>query len=142
MKKTSKVLFLVGAILTIFAGLAFLGIAIGAFVAAGLAESPDCPEWINKLLISLMENTKLTRETCVKLVIAGGAMFIVLFVLSIPACVLSFICSSKEYRPLSLLIVSMVFATLSGSALSVAGGIVGIVNWSKFERKEQTPQVE
>ena len=139
MKKASKILFLIGGIVTILAAIAFLVIGIVAFAAGALASSPDAPEWVNKLIQQIIaDNPGFDVKKAVELIKIVGYIFVVLFALAVASVVLSFICASKEYRPLPLLIVATAFAAVGGSPLSILGGIFGIINWAQ-ERRTQAP---
>lgn len=139
MKKASKILFLIGGIVTILAAIAFLVIGLVALVAGGLASQPDAPEWVTKLINQIIaDNPGFDFKKAIDLVLAVGYVFVVLFALAVASVVLSFICSSKEYRPLPLLIVATAFAVVGGSPLSILGGIFGFINWGQ-ERRTQTP---
>ena len=139
MKKASKILFLIGAIVTILAAIVFIVIGIVALAAGAAAGGADAPEWVQKLVQQIMaDNPGITLQQVIDLLKTTGYIFIVLFVAAVASVVLSFICASKEYRPLPLLIVAMVFAAAGGSPLSILGGIFGIINWAQ-ERKTQAP---
>ena len=142
MKKASKILFLIGGILTILGAIAFLGLAIVCIIAAGMSQSPDCPQWIQKLIVDICNDYHMTGEEAVAAILTVGIVFVVFFVLSIPAAILSFICSGKDKRPLPLLIVATAFSLMAGSAVSTVGGILGIVSWSTVERKEREQKAE
>lgn len=144
MKKTSKTLFLVGAILGIFLAIVWLVMAIVYSVAAGAVEAiiqnpmADIPQEVRDLINSLMKSLGVT--TLKELAGILGAYAVILwlvFVSSIAAVVLSFVCKAKEKPHLALLIVATAFSLFGGLILSVAGGIVGIVNWAVVDRKEQ-----
>ena len=143
MKKASKILFLIGGILGIFAAIAYVVIGAVAIYAAAVAQGgQDVPEWVVKLIQQIMADSHVTAEQAVKSIAAVGVLFMVLFVLAIPAAVLSFICSSKDKRPLPLLIVATAFSLTAGSALSVVGGVLGIVSWATVERREREAQAQ
>ena len=129
MKKASKVLFLIGGIVGILVAIVFLALGIVYLSVGVLATSADIPDWAQKIINEIIaQNTGYTI----------GAVLIVFFVLAVAAVVLSFICSSKENRPLALLIVATAFAVAGGTVFSILGGIFGIINWAQ-ERKAQTP---
>ena len=137
MKKASKILFLIGGIVTILAAIAFIVIGIVALAAGALATNPDAPEWVTKLIQQIVaDNPGFDVKKAVDLLNAAGYVFVVLFAFAVAAVVLSFICSSKDYRPLPLLIVATAFAVVGGSPLSILGGIFGIINWAQ-ERRNQ-----
>lgn len=139
MKKASKVLFLVGGIVTILAAIAFIILGIISLSAGVLATAADVPDFVKEIIAAIQKDyPSYTVQQIADLLKAVGAVFIVLFVLAIAAVVLSFICSSKEHRPLPLLIVATAFAVVGGSPLSILGGIFGIINWAQ-ERKVQAP---
>ena len=139
MKKASKILFLIGGIVTILAAIAFLVIGILGFAAGALATAADAPDFVKEIIAEIQKDfPSYTIAQIADLLKTVGAIFIVLFVTAVASVVLSFICASKQYRPLPLLIVAMVFAAAGGSPLSILGGIFGIINWAQ-ERKAQTP---
>jgi len=139
MRKASKVLFLIGGIVTILAAIAFIVLGILGMVVGGLATSPNAPDFVKEIIAAIQkEYPAYSVQQIADLLKTVGAVFIVLFVFAIAAVVLSFICASKENRPLPLLIVASVFAIGGGSVLSVLGGIFGIINWAQ-ERHTQAP---
>ena len=140
MKKASKILFLIGAIVTILAAIAFLVIGIvGLAAGAYAANLQTAPQWVVEIVQKIQqENPSYTIQQVIDSLNAVGYVFIVLFVLAVASIVLSFICQAKDYRPLPLLIVATAFAIVGGSPLSILGGIFGIINWAQ-ERKAQTP---
>ena len=141
MKKASKILFLVGGILTIFAAIGFVILAGFSFYAVAVAEEPDAPQWVIKLVNDLIAEGS-TKEQALAAITLVGAVFIVQFILSIPCAVLAFVTSGKDKRGLGLLIVSTVFATLAWSPVCLVGGVLGIVSWSTVERKEREAQAQ
>ena len=50
MKKASKILFLIGGIVTILEAIAFIAIAAVSFYAVAAAQQPNVPEWVAKLI--------------------------------------------------------------------------------------------
>lgn len=142
MKKASKILFLIGGILTILEAIAFIAIAAVSFYVVAVAQDPDVPQWVAKLINQIMADSHVTAEQAIASVAAVGILFIVQFALCIPCIVLSFISASKEKRGLGLLIVSTVFAGAAWSPLSLVGGVLGIVSWATVERKEREAQAQ
>ena len=140
MRKASKILFLIGGILTILAAIAFVAIGGVSLTAGALAKSAGCPEWVIKMINEIMADSKCTFEQAVDSLLTVGVLFVVEFVLCIPCAVLAFICNGKDRRPLPLLIVATAFAVLAWSPLCLAGGVLGIVNWATVERKEREAQ--
>ena len=139
MKKASKVLFLIGGIVGILAAIVFLALGIVYLSVGFLATSADIPDWAQKIINEIIaQNPGYTIAQVASVLKTIGAVLIVFFVVAVAAVVLSFICSSKEYRPLPLLIVATAFAAAGGTVLSILGGIFGIINWAQ-ERKAQTP---
>ena len=142
MKKASKILFLIGGILGIFGAIAYIALSGVCFYAVAVAEDPDVPQWVVELIQKIVADSKVTPEQAVAAIATVAIVFMVLFILSIPAIVLSFVCSSKDKRPLPLLIVATAISLTAGSALSVVGGVLGIVSWSTVERKEREAQAQ
>ena len=140
MKKASKILFLIGAIVTILQAIFFVIIAGVSFYAAAAAQSEAIPEWVIKLIQQIMQDNQCTKEQAVASIATVGVIFIIEFALCIPCIVLSFISANKEKRGLGLLIVSTVFAGAAWSPISLVGGILGIVSWATVERKEREAQ--
>lgn len=139
MKKASKVLFLIGGIVGILAAIVFLALGIVYLSVGFLATSADIPDWAQKIINEIIaQNPGYTIAQVASVLKTIGAVLIVFFVVAVAAVVLSFICSSKEYRPLPLLIVATAFAAAGGTVFSILGGIFGIINWAQ-ERKAQTP---
>ena len=142
MKKASKILFLIGGIVTILEAIAFIAIAAVSFYAVAAAQQPNVPEWVVKLIQQIMQDSKCTQEQAVASIATVGILFIVQFALCIPCIVLSFISASKEKRGLGLLIVSTIFAGAAWSPVSLVGGVLGIVSWATVERKEREAQAQ
>lgn len=139
MKKASKVLFLIGGIVGILVAIVFLALGIVYLSVGVLATSADIPDWAQKIINEIIaQNPGYTITQVADILKTMGAVLIVFFVLAVAAVVLSFICSSKENRPLALLIVATAFAVAGGTVFSILGGIFGIINWAQ-ERKAQTP---
>ena len=139
MKKASKVLFLIGGIVGILVAIVFLALGIVYLSVGVLATSADVPEWAQKIINEIIaQNPGYTIAQVASVLKTTGAVLIVFFVVAVAAVVLSFICSSKENRPLALLIVATAFAAAGGTVFSILGGIFGIINWAQ-ERKKQTP---
>ena len=57
MKKASKILFLIGAIVTILQAIAFVIIAVVAFYAVAAAQEPNVPDWVVKLIQQIRHYT-------------------------------------------------------------------------------------
>lgn len=140
MKKASKILFLIGGILMIIAAIAYLAIGIVGLAAGALATTSDVPEWVQKMIIDIMADSHCTKEVAVQSILTVGVLFVVEFVLAIPCAVLAFISSSKDRRPLPLLIVATAFGVLAWNPLCMVGGVLGIVSWATVERKEREAQ--
>lgn len=141
MKKASKILFLIGGILTILAAIAFVVLAGVGFYAVAVAEEPNAPKWVVDLVNELISKGS-TKEEALGSIVLLSAVFIVQFILSIPCAVLAFVSSGKEKRGLGLLIVATVFATVAWSPVCLVAGVLGIVSWSTVERKEREAQAQ
>ena len=126
MRKASRILFLIGAILAI---VSFVSLLIaGGFMlyAAGLAGTPDAPQWVTELLAKIAQYFKVAKPE--QFVLAFGVFCVVFAALSVPAAVLAFICRGKEKPGLGLVITATAFAVASGSTLCILGGIFGIIS--------------
>ncbi len=146
MKKASHVLFLVGAILTIFLAIMWFVLAIIFSVAAGYVHfaatggvGQVIPKFISEFIESIIKaNPELTTMAQLDSYMTGAAVMLwIVFLCSVASVVLSFICKAKDKRGLPLLIVTTVFCIMGGSYVSVVGGVLGIVSWAVFERKEE-----
>ena len=140
MKKASRILFLVGGILAIVACMTLVAISVFFFVAVSLYQGGTAPEWVNKLMTSIHDDFGVSNPA--KLVLCFGIIFDVIAVFNIPASVFSFICHKKENRGLGLLITATAFSVTACAQCSIAGGVLGIVNWAANHKKEQTQKAE
>ena len=150
MKKASKILFLISGILTIIAAVVFLVLAIvylvyGGIVAGivnGTINPLDLPQPVIEAISDLAKSLGVSGEALANQLISTGVYFLITFFVAIAAVVLSFICKAKDYRPLPLLIVATVLCGAAWSICGIVGGILGIVNWAVFERKEVAQKAE
>ena len=149
MKKASKVLFLLSGIFTIFFAIFFMVMTIVYFVLGGMAQSiadglaQDIPQPVLETLYDLMRSAGLVTFAELAGYLFGLAIyFLITFFVAVAAIVLSFICKAKEYRPLPLLIVATVLCGAAWSICGIVGGILGIVNWAVYERKEVAQKAE
>lgn len=131
MRKTSKILFLVGGILAIFLAILWLIAGIFLLVDAGAAITYRAGGTLDPQVVSILEEmmikTGMTINEIIALFLTTGIASIVFFIFSVPAAVLSFICHGKARPGLALLIVSTIIGFLGGSLASVAGGILGFI---------------
>ena len=140
MRKASRILFLIGAILAILGFFAFIGLGIFMLVLYGMVGEPDAPAWLAELLQKIAQEFKTTTPQ--NLLAACGALFLVFSLFSIPAAVLSFICKGKEKAGLGLIIPAMALSLFAGSTLSVLGGIFGIIACAQENKAASAPKTE
>lgn len=141
MKKTSKILFLVGGILAIFALVAYILFTVGSFVCGGIAigivQGQSYPQEIIDAFNKMVTETKMTLEQIGAAFVTMGIVFAILSVFSIASIVLSFVDKARSNPGLGLLIPSTVIHLCASNVVSLAGGIVGIVYWATKGRKEE-----
>ena len=149
MKKASKILFLISGILTIIAAVVFMVLSIVYFVIGGTVIGvvegaiKDIPAELVQTIQDMMKQMGYVDPRAFgEYVIGLGVYFLITFFVAIAAVVLSFICKAKDYRPLPLLIVATVLCGAAWSICGIVGGILGIVNWAVFERKEVAQKAE
>ena len=144
MKKASQILFLVGGILAILLAVLWLVLSIVYFVNAAAAltlaegySGADLPQPVKDFITQWAQDNHCSSWKEVATQITGFAVwFLIMCIFSIPAAILSFICK-KEKRGLPLLIVATVVNAVGGCVVSVVGGVLGIISWAIWERKEQ-----
>ena len=142
MRKASKILCLVGGILGILLAIMWLTLSIVFFVTGGFAAAyaagEEIPQAIKDWLYNYMDSqgTYYTMAALSGVLIGLGVEFLVFFIFCIPSAVLSFILRKKERTGLPL---PIVLAVVSAPCINIAGfvgGVLAIVNWAVFERKE------
>ena len=139
MKKASKILFLIGGILAIFAVLIYLIFGIGSLVCYGLGtqilNGVNPGEEIVKAFNDLCAQLQVTMEQVVPTFLTMGIVFMILFVLNIASVVISFVCKAKEKSGLGLLIPSAAINLCASNLVSLVGAVLGIVYWATKGRK-------
>ena len=144
MRKASKILCLIGGILAIVLALVWLGLSIGYFAFGGIAAAVDAgtmswadvPENIRQFMSDYATQHGISTFAGLATAFFGAAvLFVVMFMFSVASAVISFILSKKEKTGLPLPIVCVVLSW-AGNVCSFVGGVLAIVNWAVFERKE------
>lgn len=128
MKKASKILLLIGAILAIFMVILWGVLSAVYFAAAALLQGViDGTITVDaetaKRVAELLQN--MTIQQAVDYSITIAVIFLVFALLSLAACILGFISKNKENK--GLFIADMVLGLLSGCLLNLLGGIFGLV---------------
>lgn len=146
MKKASNVLFIIGGVFAILGLLTFLGLGIASFVVVGFAQAINAGKGLDQEILDVFN--KMCLELNVNMVelealfMRYGIACAILFVLNIASTVLSFIDKAKENPGLGLLIPSVIIHAAAWNLLSFIGGVLAIVNWAVYGRKENKPQEE
>ena len=141
MKKTSKILFLVGGILAVLGVIAYALCAAVGFVFGGFAtvilNGGNPGQEIIDAFNKMIAETQMTLEQIAVSFYTMGVVFAIMIVFCIASIVLSFIDKAKDNPGLGLLIPSVVIHLFAGNVVSLAGGVVGIVYWATKGRKEE-----
>ena len=126
MRTASRTLLLVGAILSIVCILTFL-ILGGVFSFVGSLSVEEIVKGINDGSInSSFEGTVQEQAEAIKLTFTViGVVFIVLGVCCIPNAVLGFMGMKKRVN--AFYVCNIVFGALSGTVVTILGGIFGLV---------------
>ena len=131
MRKTSKILFLVGGILALLLSIMWLVFGIFFLIDAGAAiayrDGGELDPQVMQMFDNWIAETGISPTEIIILFLTCGISSIVFFVFSIPAAVLSFVCQGKDKPSLSLLIITTAISFFGGTAASVAGGVLGII---------------
>lgn len=148
MRKASKILCLIGGIVGIVLAILWLVLAIVYFVYGGFAvaldsgaHSVDIPQPVYEWLVDYVKANGTSAfpngwaDVASKL-FGTAALFLIMFLFSIPCAVISFILSRKEKTGLPLPIVLAVLSW-AGNIFSFVGAGLAIANWAVVERKEQ-----
>lgn len=134
MRKASRILLLIGAIISIVLVVTFLILGI-VFAYLGSPAAVDAiREGIRNGSI-VVEGSSSDIELAIQVyqssMLSSAVTFFVLFALNIANTVLSFIARVKQTK--ALYILSIVFGGVSGSEVSLIGGIFGLVANSRGE---------
>ena len=128
MRKASRILLLIGAIISIVLVVTFLILGI-VFAYLGSPAAVDAiREGIRNgeiVVEGSLKDIELAIQVYQSSMLTSAATFFVLFGLNIANTVLSFIARVKQTK--ALYILSIVFGGVSGSELSLLGGIFGLV---------------
>ena len=135
MKKASKILLLIGAILAIFMVILWGVLSIVYFAAAALLQGVlDGTVVVDaetaKRVAELLQN--MTIQDAIRYSQTIAIIFLVLALLSLAACILGFISKNKENK--GLFIADIVLGLLSGCLLNLLGGVFGLV--AAYTKKE------
>ena len=132
MRKTSKVLCLVGGIVSCVTAFACLGVGIFLIV---LPNTPLFDEIIQDIITK--EGQLPMSEESFKAMFVTVGIFTILYVFICTAnAVFAFIVSGKEKPSTALLVINIVFGALS-VYVNLAGGIVGLVANNREEQNQQ-----
>lgn len=126
MRTASRTLLLVGAILSIVCILTFL-ILGGVFTALGALSVEEIVKGINEGTIqSTYQGTVQEQAEAIKLTFTViGVVFLVFGVCCIPNTVLGFMGMKKRVN--AFYVCNIVFGALSGTVVTILGGIFGLV---------------
>ena len=127
MKKASRILLLVGAIVSIFYVVVFgiLSIVFG-ILGSDTAKQVVIDGLKDGSITTSIQGTPEEVAAALQAVFSALSIVFVLFMIASIACaVISFIARAKQNRP--MYIVAIVFAVISGTVFGIPGGIFGIV---------------
>lgn len=136
MKVASRILFLIGGIVAILMAVLMLVLSIVFFVdggiSAAIAQDPstlaDLPQDVIKALNDLAKSAGVnTYEALAKYCFGLAVTFLFVAIFAVPGAILSFI-ARKEKASMGLIITATVFSILCWNPVSVAGGVLGIVD--------------
>ena len=126
MRVASRVLLIIGAVVSIICALTFL-ILGGVFSAVGSLSLADIEKGIQEGTINTgFEGTVSEQAEAVKLLFTVlGAMFLVFGIACIPNAVFAFIGMGR--RGNGVYVCNIIFGVLSGTAVTILGGIFGVI---------------
>ena len=153
MKKSSKILLLIGGFLGIFLTLLWFSLTIVLFVGGGLMTAwisgvdigNAARDWLQALAKSTGYNQSIyySMEAFENHCYNQAACWLVMFFFAVPSTVISFILHKKEKTGLPLPIVLAVISTPCINIAAIVGAGLAIANWAVVERKEgQQPAEE
>lgn len=138
MKKASKVLLLIAGIVSIVMAILWLVLSIIEFVRAGevyaiytarnAGNAVVPPDWYMEYFKAHHSEYKTFlefTEAYAGSFILTGVLYMVFFVFCIPCAIISFISKNRENK--GLFICDIIFGVLSGTGLSILGGIFGLI---------------
>lgn len=135
MKNASKILFLVGGIVSIFAAVVYA--ITGAILAA--LSNPDYRDAIaqqireGRMQSDIQGTPEQIAEAIQVFYLVLGIVFIVLAALCVANAVISFLARGKESKPMFIL--NIVFGALSSTTINLVGGILALVAAGQEERR-------
>ena len=149
MKKATQIVLLIAGILAIVAAVGYFAASIFYFAAGGFMVAldqgaisvADFPEWAVNLIDKLTQGYKYaTPAELASALFVGGALFLVAAIFCIPAAILSFMARGKDKQ--GLYIACIVLGVLSGTFVSLAGGILGLIHLGVDKPAEEPKAVE
>lgn len=133
MRKASRILLLIGAIISIVLVVTFLilGIVFGVLGSPAAVDAVRAGIKDGSIVVEGVTDIETAIQVYQSSMLSAAATFFVLFALNIANAVLSFIARVKKTK--ALYILSIVFGGVSGSEVSLLGGIFGLVANSRGE---------
>lgn len=133
MRKASRITLLIGAIISIVLVVTFLilGIVFGVLGSPAAVDAIRAGIKDGSIVVEGVTDIETAIQVYQSSMLSSAAIFFVLFGLNIANTVLSFIARVKQTK--ALYILSIVFGGVSGSELSLLGGIFGLVANSRGE---------
>lgn len=133
MRKASRITLLIGAIISIVLVVTFLvlGIVFGVLGSPAAVDAVRAGIKDGSIVVEGVTDIETAIQVYQSSMLSAAATFFVLFALNIANAVLSFIARVKKTK--ALYILSIVFGGVSGSELSLLGGIFGLVANSRGE---------
>lgn len=125
MKKASKTLLIIGAILSIVLAVTWFILSIVYFVIGAAfsavkagSASMTVDQW-NEILKAGGIDKVISHYT------TGGVIFLILFLFALASCILAFIAKNRENK--GLFIANIVLGLACGAELNAIGGVLGLV---------------
>ena len=137
MRKASEIILLVGAIVSIVAAVVYATIG-GVFAALGALPTEEVVKAIQDgTWRTDVPGTVEQQAEAIKLIFTGlGVMFLVFGVLCVPNAVFGFMARTRKTQ--ALYVCNIVFGVLSGTEITLVGGIFGLIaNGQEENRKQQ-----
>jgi len=127
MRKASRILLLIGAIISIVLVVTFLilGIVFGVLGSPAMVDAIRAGIKDGSIVVEGVTDIETAIQVYQSSMLSSAATFFVLFGLNIACAVLSFIARKKQTK--ALYILSIVFGGVSGSEVSLLGGIFGLI---------------
>ena len=125
MKKASKTLLIIGAVLSIVLAVTWFILSIVYFViaAAFRAVKEGTVAVTSEQLKEILEVGGIDKV--ISHYSTGGVIFLILFILAVASCVLAFVAKNRENK--GLFIANIVLGLACGAELNAIGGVLGLV---------------